>query len=99
MSVVCIFFNLRLKCQKMVSSNMCWYILTNFSTMKMFGFNLHTQDFSDRVYRDKVSFLKSLEPSHGVLQLLKKNFYSVLILHLLKPLFSVFHVLQALSIF
>ena len=26
-------------------------------------------------------------------------FYSVLILHLLKPLFSVFHVLQALSIF
>ena len=40
-----------------------------------------------------------LKPSHGVLQLLKKNFYSVLILHLLKPLLSVFHVLQALSIF
>ena len=39
----------------------------------------------------KVSFSKSLEPSHGVLQLLKKNFYSVLLLHLLKPLFSVFH--------
>ena len=33
------------------------------------------------------------------LQLLKKNFYSVLLLHLLKPLFSVFHGLQALSIF
>ena len=48
---------------------------------------------------NKVSFLKSLEPSHGVLQLLKKNFHSVLILHLLKPLFSVFHVRQALSIF
>ena len=29
---------------------------------------------------------------------LKKNFYSVLLLHLLKPLFSVFHGLQALSI-
>ena len=49
---------------------------------------------------NKVSFLKkSLEPSHGVLQLFKKNFYSVLILHFLKPLFLVFHVLQALSIF
>ena len=47
----------------------------------------------------KVSFLKSLEPSHGVLQLLKKNFSSVLLLHLLKPLFSVFHGLQALSVF
>ena len=47
----------------------------------------------------RLAFKKSLEPSHGVLQLLKKNFYSVLILHLLKPLFSVFHVLQALSIF
>ena len=46
----------------------------------------------------KVSFLKSLEPSHGVLQLLKKNFYSVLILHLLKSLISVFHVFEALSI-
>ena len=33
------------------------------------------------------------------LQLLKKTFYSVLILQLLKPLLSVFHVLQALSIF
>ena len=33
------------------------------------------------------------------LQLLKNNFYSVQILHLQKPLFSVFHVLQALSIF
>ena len=43
--------------------------------------------------------LKSLEPSHGILQLLKKNLYSVLILHLLKSLFSVFHVLQALGIF
>ena len=31
--------------------------------------------------------------------LLKKNFYSVLLLHLLKPLFSVFHGFQALSIF
>ena len=41
---------------------------------------------------------KSLEPSHGVLQLLK-IIHSVLILHLLKPLFSVFHVFQALSIF
>ena len=47
----------------------------------------------------KVSFLKSLESSRGVLQLLKKNFYSVLRLHLLKPLFSVFRVLQFLSIF
>ena len=49
----------------------------------------------------KVSFQKSLEPSHGLLQLLhvKKNFYSVLLLHLLKPLFSVLHGLQALSIF
>ena len=44
---------------------------------------------------NKVSFQKSLEPSHGVLQLLK-NFYSVLILHLLRPLFSVF---QSLGIF
>ena len=44
---------------------------------------------------NKVSFLKSLAPSHGVLQLLKKNFYSVLLLHLLKPLFSVLHGLQA----
>ena len=43
--------------------------------------------------------LKSLEPSHGVLQLLKKNFYSVLILHLLKSLFSVFRGFQALCIF
>ena len=47
----------------------------------------------------KVSFKKSLKPSHGVLQLLRKNFYSVLILKLLKPLFSVFHVFQALSNF
>ena len=47
---------------------------------------------------DKVSFKKILEPSHGVLQLLKKNVYSVLLLHLLKSLFSVFHGLQALSI-
>ena len=46
-----------------------------------------------------VSFKKNLEPSHGVLQLLKKNFYTVLLLHLLRPLFSVFHGLQALSIF
>ena len=30
---------------------------------------------------------------------LKKSFYSILLLHLLKPLFSVFHGLQALSIF
>ena len=30
---------------------------------------------------------------------LKKNLYSVLILHLLKPLFSAFHVLQALFFF
>ena len=47
----------------------------------------------------RLSFKKSLEPSHGVLQLLKKNLYSVLILHLLMPHFSVFHVLQALGIF
>ena len=47
----------------------------------------------------KLDFKKSLEPSHGVLQLLEKNFYSVLLLHLLKPLFSVLHELQALSIF
>ena len=47
---------------------------------------------------DKVSFQKSLEPSHGVLQLLS-NFYSVLILNLLKPLFSIFHVFQSLDIF
>ena len=47
----------------------------------------------------RLAFKKSLEPSHGNIQLLKKNFYSVLILHLLKPLFSVFHVFQALSIF
>ena len=39
----------------------------------------------------RLALKKSLEPSHGVLQLLKKNFYSVLLLHLLKPLFSVFH--------
>ena len=31
--------------------------------------------------------------------LLKKNFYRVLELHLLKPLFSVFRVLQAVGIF
>ena len=42
---------------------------------------------------------KNSEPSHGVLQLLKKNFYRVLILHLLKPLVLVFHELQALSMF
>ena len=30
---------------------------------------------------------------------IKKNLYSVLILYLLKPLFSAFHVLQALGIF
>ena len=47
----------------------------------------------------RLAFKKSLEPSHGVLQLLKKIFYRVLLLHLLKPLFSVFHGLQALSIF
>ena len=40
-----------------------------------------------------------LEPSHGVLQLLKKNFYSVLTLHLLKPFFSVIQMFQALGIF
>ena len=43
---------------------------------------------------NKVSFSKSLEPSHGVIQSLKKNFYSVFILHLLKPLFSVFQLLS-----
>ena len=47
----------------------------------------------------RLALKKSLEPSHGVLQLLKKHFYSVLILYLLMPLFSVFHVFQALSIF
>ena len=46
----------------------------------------------------RLAFRKSLEPSHGVIQSLKKNFYSVLILHLLKPLFSIF-VFQALSFF
>ena len=51
------------------------------------------------LYHYKGTFKKSLEPSHGVLQLLKKNVYSVFILHLPKPLFSVFHVFQALSIF
>ena len=51
------------------------------------------------MYSTRLAFKKSLEPSHGVLQLLKKNFYIVLLLHLLKPLFSVFHGLQALSIF
>ena len=50
---------------------------------------------SGSIDRDTVSFQKSLEPSHGVLQLLMKNLYSVLILHLPKPLFSVFRVLQA----
>ena len=50
------------------------------------------------VIHTRLAFKKSLEPSHGVLQLLK-NFYSVLILHLLKPLFSVFHVFQALGNF
>ena len=48
---------------------------------------------------NKVSFLKSFEQSHGVKQSLKKNFYSVFILHLLKPLFSVFHVFRPQSIF
>ena len=43
--------------------------------------------------------IKSLEQSHSDLQLLKKIFYSVLILHLLEPPFSVFHVFQALIIF
>ena len=47
----------------------------------------------------RLAFKKSLEPLHGVLQLFRKNFYRVLLLHLLKPLFSVFHGLQALSIF
>ena len=55
-------------------------------------------DVAGLIY-NKVSFLKSLEPSHDVLQLLEKNVYSALILHLLKPLFSAFHVLQALGIF
>ena len=57
---------------------------------------LYTPQFKNKT---RFSFLKSVEPSHGVLQLLKKNFYSVLLLHLLKQLFSVFHGLQALSIF
>ena len=52
-----------------------------------------------RQTESRLAFKKSLEPPHGVLQLLNKNFYSVLLLHLLKPLFSVFHGLQALSIF
>ena len=43
--------------------------------------------------------LKTSEPAHGVLQLLKKNFYTVFILHLLKPLVLVFHEFQALSMF
>ena len=47
----------------------------------------------------RLALKKSLEPSHVVLQLLMKNLYSVLILHLLKPLFSAFHVLQPLGIF
>ena len=51
------------------------------------------------VVSTRLAFKKTLKPSHGVLQLLKKNFYSVLLLHLLKPLFSLFHGLQALSIF
>ena len=46
----------------------------------------------------RLAFIKAKRPSHGVLQLLK-HFYSVLILHLLKPIFSVFHVFQALSSF
>ena len=62
----------------------------------MFHQGLTTKELK---YVHKVSFKKSLVPSHGVLQLLKKNFYSVLLLHLLRPLFSVFHGLQVLSIF
>ena len=46
----------------------------------------------------RLAFKKSLEPSHDVIQSLKKNFCSVLILHLLKPLFSVFQMFQALGI-
>ena len=54
--------------------------------------------FYTSLYLPRLAFKKNLEPSHGVLQLLKKNVYSVLLLHLLKPLFSVFRELQALSI-
>ena len=48
----------------------------------------------------RLAFKKSLEPLHGIFMVLQllKNFYSVLILHLLKPLFLVFHVLQALRL-
>ena len=52
-----------------------------------------------KIYTQRLAFKKSLEQSHGVLQLLKTNFNSVLLLHLLKPLFSVFHALPTLSIF
>ena len=38
----------------------------------------------------RLALKKGLEPSHGVLQLLKKKFYSVLILHLLKHSFQCF---------
>ena len=48
---------------------------------------------------ENIAKILTTGPRLGVLQLLKKNFYSALILHLLKPLFSVFHVLHALSIF
>ena len=51
------------------------------------------------IYRQFKKNKVSLDPSHGVLQLLKENFYSVLILHLLRPLFLVFRVFQALIIF
>ena len=56
-------------------------------------------EFCNFIRNTRLALKKSLEPSHDVLQLLKKNLYSVLILHLLKPLFSAFHVHQALGIF
>ena len=50
---------------------------------------LKNRNFIPKIKRSKVTDYAAL----------KKNFYSVLLLHLLKPLFSVFHGLQALSIF
>ena len=46
-----------------------------------------------------VSFLEKLSSIAWRNRVIKEELYSVLILHLLKPLFSVFSVLQALRIF
>ena len=51
------------------------------------------------IYYLQGELLKKLRTIAWRFTVIKEEFYSVLLLHLLKPLFSVFHGLQALSIF